>query len=225
MNSYFYAQLKEFTEKSRGYNMMFNYRMMNLCVKAEPGALIPVAVNVGGNSYNLEEVAQISKPDDYTFEVRANNGDYLQNIIDGIFDMHPEFLFEMKTEKDIEDKDVNYAHYTMPGVNKERHDLLTETTKAFYNECIASIETIYALKEAKLAEVAAHAPAEDLKQSKDELEAYYHDAKGEAEKMRDMKLQEIEEAYLRYLEDKENQKLGEENDFDFSQGMRLGQDE
>ena len=205
--------------------MMFNYRMMNLCVKAEPGALIPVVVNVGSRAYNLEEVAQICKPDDYTFEVRANNGDYLQNIVDGIFDMHPEFIFEMKTDKDIEGNDQNYAHYTMPEVNKDRYDLLTETTKVFFNECITNIDTVYALKEAKLAEVAAHAPAEDVKQSKDELNAYYNDAKDEAEKMRDMKIQEIEEAYLRYLENKDEQMCGEKNDFDFSQGMRLGQDE
>jgi hypothetical protein len=39
------------------------------------------------------------------------------------------------------------------------------------------------------------------------------------------KQDEIEEAYLRYLEKKEQQKLGEANNFDYSQGMRLGQDE
>lgn len=226
MKSYYYAQLKEFTEKARGYNMLFNYRMMNLCVKAEPGALVPVVVTVGGKDYDLEEVAQVCRPDDYNFEIRANNEDYLQNIIDGIFDVHPEFIFEMKTEKDINDKEINFAHYTMPEVNKDRYDLLTETTKAFYNECIANIDAIYALKEAKLAEVVVEAPsvADEAKEMKDELEEYYHNGKEEAEKMRDMKLQEIEEAYMNYLENKDKQKLGEENNFDFSQGMRLNQD-
>lgn len=225
MNSYYYAQLKDFTEKARGYNMMFNYRMMNLCVKAEPGALVPVIVTVGGKDYNLEEVAQIRRPDDYVFEIRANNGDYLQNIIDGIMDVHPEFVFEMKTEKDIEDKDVNYAQYTMPEVDKERYDLLSETTKAFYNECLVSIDAVYAQKEAKLAEVAVHAPAEDVQQIKDELDEYYNNAKDEAQKMRDMKLQEIEEAYLHYQENEQDREIGKINSFDYSQGMRLDQDE
>ena len=225
MNSYYYAQLKDFTEKARGYNMMFNYRMMNLCVKAEPGALVPVIVTVGGKDYNLEEVAQIRRPDDYVFEIRANNGDYLQNIIDGIMDVHPEFVFEMKTEKDIEDKDVNYAQYTMPEVDKERYDLLSETTKAFYNECLVSIDAVYAQKEAKLAEVAVHAPAEDVQQIKDELDEYYNNAKDEAQKMRDMKLQEIEEAYLHYQEKEQDREIGKINSFDYSQGMRLDQDE
>ena len=225
MNSYYYAQLKDFTEKARGYNMMFNYRMMNLCVKAEPGALVPVIVTVGGKDYNLEEVAQIRRPDDYVFEIRANNGDYLQNIIDGIMDVHPEFVFEMKTEKDIEDKDVNYAQYTMPEVDKDRYDLLSETTKAFYNECLISIDAVYAQKEAKLAEVAVHAPAEDVQQIKDELDEYYNNAKDEAQKMRDMKLQEIEEAYLHYQENEQDREIGKINSFDYSQGMRLDQDE
>ena len=225
MNSYYYAQLKDFTEKARGYNMMFNYRMMNLCVKAEPGALVPVIVTVGGKDYNLEEVAQIRRPDDYVFEIRANNSDYLQNIIDGIMDVHPEFVFEMKTEKDIEDKDVNYAQYTMPEVDKDRYDLLSETTKAFYNECLVSIDAVYAQKEAKLAEVAVHAPAEDVQQIKDELDEYYNNAKDEAQKMRDMKLQEIEEAYLHYQENEQDREIGKINSFDYSQGMRLDQDE
>lgn len=225
MKSYYYAQLKDFTEKARGYNMMFNYRMMNLCVKAEPGALVPVIVTVGGKDYNLEEVAQIRRPDDYVFEIRANNGDYLQNIIDGIMDVHPEFVFEMKTEKDIEDKDVNYAQYTMPEVDKDRYDLLSETTKAFYNECLVSIDAVYAQKEAKLAEVAVHAPAEDVQQIKDELDEYYNNAKDEAQKMRDMKLQEIEEAYLHYQENEQDREIGKINSFDYSQGMRLDQDE
>lgn len=205
--------------------MMFNYRMMNLCVKAEPGALVPVIVTVGGKDYNLEEVAQIRRPDDYVFEIRANNGDYLQNIIDGIMDVHPEFVFEMKTEKDIEDKDVNYAQYTMPEVDKDRYDLLSETTKAFYNECLVSIDAVYAQKEAKLAEVAVHAPAEDVQQIKDELDEYYNNAKDEAQKMRDMKLQEIEEAYLHYQEKEQDREIGKINSFDYSQGMRLDQDE
>ena len=205
--------------------MMFNYRMMNLCVKAEPGALVPVIVTVGGKDYNLEEVAQIRRPDDYVFEIRANNGDYLQNIIDGIMDVHPEFVFEMKTEKDIEDKDVNYAQYTMPEVDKDRYDLLSETTKAFYNECLVSIDAVYAQKEAKLAEVAVHAPAEDVQQIKNELDEYYNNAKDEAQKMRDMKLQEIEEAYLHYQEKEQDREIGKINSFDYSQGMRLDQDE
>ena len=225
MKSYYYAQLKDFTEKARGYNMMFNYRMMNLCVKAEPGALVPVIVTVGGKDYNLEEVAQIRRPDDYIFEIRANNSDYLQNIIDGIMDVHPEFVFEMKTEKDIEEKDVSYAQYTMPEVDKDRYDLLSETTKAFYNECLVSIDAVYAQKEAKLAEVAVHAPAEDVQQIKDELDEYYHNAKDEAQKMRDMKLQEIEEAYLHYQEKEKDREIGKINSFDYSQGMRLDQDE
>ena len=224
MNSYYYSQLKEFTDKARGYNMMFNYRMMNLCVKAEPGALVPVTVFIGGRSYNLEEVAEIRKPDDFVFEVRANNSDYLQNVIQGIFDMHPEFVLEMKTEKDIEGKEMSYAQYTMPEVDKDRCDLLTETTKTFYSECVASIDAVYGLKTAKLAEVAEKAPAGEAEEAKNSLDEYYHTAKDEAEKMRDLKIDEISEAYLHYLEKQDDKAHEDASNFDYSQGFKLQQD-
>ena len=143
MNSYISIQLQDFAQKVRGYNMLFNYRLMNLCVKAEPAALIPVIVTVDGKDYDLEKVADIRKPDDYFFEVRSKNENNLQTIIEGIFDAHPEFILDMKTEKDMEDKEVPYAKYSMPPVDKNRRDLLCDLTKTFYNECIAHIEAAH----------------------------------------------------------------------------------
>ena len=200
--------------------MLFNYRMMNLCVKAEPAALVPVIVTIGGKQCDLEEVAEIRRPDDYHFEIRAKNERPLQNIIEGIMDVHPEFIMEKKTEKDLEDKEVLYLSYKMPPVNKDRHDLLSDTTKVFYDECVANIEAAHTKQEALFVEALLHAPVDEANEAKDGVKTLYDNGKDEAEKLYNAKIEEIENAYQDYLSsDQEND---DTEDFDFSKGMRFG---
>ena len=220
MNNYINARLQEFAQKINGYNMLFNYRMMNLCVKAEPAALVPVIVTVEGKQFDLEEVAEIRRPDDYHFEIRAKNERPLQAIIEGIMDVHPEFIMEKKTEKDLEDKEVLYLSYKMPPVNKDRHDLLSDTTKVFYDECVANIEAAHTKQEALFVEALLHAPVDEANEAKDGVKTLYDNGKDEAEKLYNAKIEEIENAYQDYLSsDQEND---DTEDFDFSKGMRFG---
>ena len=221
MNNYINARLQEFAQKINGYNMLFNYRMMNLCVKAEPAALVPVIVTVEGKQFDLEEVAEIRRPDDYHFEMRVKNKKPLQAIIEGILDVHPEFIMEKKTEKDLEDKEILYLSYKMPPVDKDRHDLLSDTTKAFYDECVANIEAAHAKQEALFVEALLHAPVEDANEAKDGVKTLYDNGKEEAEKLYNAKIEEIEDAYQNYLKSNKDEE-GDLDDFDFSKGMRLG---
>ena len=49
----------EMESKLGGYAGLLNYRFMNLCVKAEPAALLPVVViSNDGEVLNLEKVAR-----------------------------------------------------------------------------------------------------------------------------------------------------------------------
>lgn len=225
MNSYISIQLQDFAKKVRGYNTLFNYRLMNLCVKAEPAALIPVIVNVGGKDYDLEKVADIRKPDDNFFEIRSKNENNLQKIIEGIFNVHPEFILEMKTEKDLEDQDVAYAKYSMPPVDKDRRDLLCNLTKAFYDECIAHIEAAHAKQEATFVEMLLKAPAKDADEARGELKEIYDSGKEEAGTMRDAKLKEIEEAYLNNSSPSTSPSVtdtaSESTDYDVSRGYKV----
>ena len=164
MNNYISFETIDFAKKLKGYNMLFNYRMSNLCVKAEPTALMPVTVFVAGTEYNLEEVANILKPDDFSFDVYPKNQNNLQDIISGIFDVHPEFKMELKTDKAENEggADTQHVFYTMPPVDKDRRKLLNETTKTFHKKV-------------------------------------YDDSRDECDKMLQLKLNEIEEGYQRYL--------------------------
>ena len=200
MNSYLIPQFQDFSKKVRGYTMLFNYRLMNLCVKAEPAALMPVTVNFLGKGYNIEEVAEMRRPDEYHMELRANAQDNLDDIIEGVFEVHPEFILEVKTEKNLEDKEVKYAFYSMPEVNKDRYDLLNKLTKAFYAECIANIDAAYAKQQKVFVDALFNAPIEEANEARDELKGIYDNGKNETTQIRDSKLKEIEEGYQRYLQ-------------------------
>ena len=91
MNNYIALEIHDLANKLKGYNVLFNYRLSNLCIKAEPTALMPVTVLVADTEYNLEEVANIMRPDDFSFDVYPKNPNNLQEMINGIFDAHPEF--------------------------------------------------------------------------------------------------------------------------------------
>ncbi len=201
MNNYISFETIDFAKKLKGYNMLFNYRMSNLCVKAEPTALMPVTVFVAGTEYNLEEVANILKPDDFSFDVYPKNQNNLQDIISGIFDVHPEFKMELKTDKaEMEGgADTQHVFYTMPPVDKDRRKLLNETTKTFHKECMVNLDVTYAELQARLVEPFAKMSPLDIDEARKGFKKVYDDARDECDKMLQLKLNEIEEGYQRYL--------------------------
>ena len=201
MNNYITFELTDLANKMKGYNMLFNYRMTNLCVKAEPTALMPVTVFVAGMEYNLEEVANIMRPDDFTFDVYPKNQNNLQDIISGIFDVHPEFKMELKTDKAENEggEDRHHALYTMPPVDKNRRDLLREATKTFHKECMVNLDLTYAELQTRLVEPYATMSPQDIDEARKAFKKVYDTARDECDKMLEQKLNEIEEGYQRYL--------------------------
>ena len=201
MNNYISFETIDFAKKLKGYNMLFNYRMSNLCVKAEPTALMPVTVFVAGTEYNLEEVANILKPDDFSFDVYPKNQNNLQDIISGIFDVHPEFKMELKTDKAENEggADTHHVFYTMPPVDKDRRKLLNETTKTFHKECMVNLDVTYADLQARLVEPYTQMSPQDVDEARKGFKKVYDKAREECDKMLQQKQNEIEEGYQRYL--------------------------
>lgn len=201
MNNYISFETIDFAKKLKGYNMLFNYRMSNLCVKAEPTALMPVTVYMAGTEYNLEEVANILKPDDFSFDVYPKNQNNLQDIITGILDAHPEFKMELKTDKAENEggADTHHAFYTMPPVDKNRRKLLNETTKTFHKECMVNLDITYADLQARLVEPYSKMSLTEIDEARKGFKNVYDKARDECDKMLQQKLNEIEEGYQRYL--------------------------
>ena len=224
MNVYVRQEVQDFQDKMNGYLTLFNYRMMNFCVKAEPVALLPVTVDFYDSEYNLEEVARIQKPNDYQLEVFPQKMDYLDEIAAGVFDVHPEFKVETITDKDSQGREEHHLLYTMPEVNKDRRDLLNNTVKTFYDECKAHLEECNTKYEAKFVEILSEQPSE-FEAAKDAVSDIYNDSKKQAEKLYQAKCDEIEEGYQRYLEQEEKKQSEESQKFDFTKGMPLNYEE
>jgi hypothetical protein len=221
MNIYVTSAIAGLKEKLSAYVSLLNYRYINLCVKADVASLLPVTV-IADKEYNLEDVAQIATPDDYQLDVYPKQIDYLQPIIEGIFDVHPEFKMEIQQVEYSEDKRDKHLLYTMPEVNKERYDLLTSTAKVFYEECNMEIDKECALHTASLPELAGKMPIEDIQEIEDVLEHTINEYHDKTKELRQEKLIEIEEAYQRYLANKEGNEWSDD-EIDFTKCMRLGQ--
>lgn len=224
MNVYVRQEVQDFQDKMNGYLTLFNYRMMNFCVKADPVALLPVTVSFYDSEYNLEEVARIQKPNDFQLEVFPKSQAYLDEIAAGVFDVHPEFKVETITEKDSQGREEHHLLYTMPEVNNDRRDLLNNTVKTFYDECKAHIEECHTKYEAKFVEILSEQPSE-FEAAKNAVSDIYHDAKKQAEKLYAAKCEEIEEGYQRYQKQEEEKQAEAAQKFDLTKGMPLNFEE
>lgn len=198
MNIIILATIKEAEAKMSAYNALLSYRFMNLCVKAEAASLLPVTVYSELGSQNLEDAAFVNQPNEYQLGVFPKNEMFLKNIMEGIKDVHPEFKLEVQTIKNSDNQEMHYLLYTMPDVDKDRRDLLQETTKVFYEDCKLNIEKVYGQYTLSLAKSLKDVP-EDLDEAKKELDKACDGQKEAIAKLLDDKQNEIEEAYQRYL--------------------------
>ena len=196
-------------------NAQFAYRLMNLCVKSEPVALLPILVNIEGELQKLEECAQISKDDDYTFKVFANYSSDIPALAQGIFKTHPEFKQEVFDEEvdyineDGEERTdkVPYILLTMPEVNDERYDVLKDGVKVVYDDTKVKMENVIANADAKMAELMTGESEADIEKVKKARDKQVKTWTEQRDKVYNKKLQEIEEAHSKWLLEQSDQRL------------------
>ena len=181
-------------------NAQFAYRLMNLCVKSEPVSLLSVNAVIEGECLRIEECAQVSKDDDYTFKVFPNYEGDIPALSQAILKEHPEFKLEIKSE-DIDSIDdegnptvekVPYILLTMPEVDDERYDVLKDGVKVLYDEAKVRMDAAITNADAKFATLAVGESEDDTEQ-RDKL---YED-----------KLKEIEEAHDKWLSKQSEERL------------------
>jgi ribosome recycling factor len=197
---------------------------LNLCVKAEIASLLPVIVFIDGQEANIEEVANVNMPNEYQLGVFPKDPSQLSDIIAAIYEAHPECKMEKKSTGDTEDESSQFVLYTMPEVDKERHDLLMDAVKSLYDECRARLKTIYSEYQAKFAELLVKVSpqeAEEAKKALDDLNDKCHEMVVD---LLNKKQDEIEEAYQRYLTE-QVEKLSERFGNNFTQGVLINQEE
>ena len=225
-------------DKLSKYVGQMNFRFMDLCVKAEPGALLNVQVFVEGEFLKLEDCAKIAKPDDFSFMLIPQYDEDLAPIQRAVFQQHPEFKMKVETlQVDTVDNngktqnhDVKYIHATMPEVDDDRYDVLKDAAKVIYDECKAYMETANNTSKVKFAALAPGETPEDLDYLNDALKKLNKDWGGQRDKLYEKKLKEIEEAHDKWLaENNERNKIRQEEEAAHNEeavrSMRLDTDE
>lgn len=192
-------------KKMSGYAALFNYRLMNLCIKAAPEALLSVKVEMEGTLLNIEDVALArNAPDrDDQFEIYPKERDFLVPLLNGLKKVHPEFKIEMKVfEEDEEDEKIEYILATMPVVDDVRHEILKDAVGILSDECDAKIQATFSYYSGQIPLKLVGAPEEEIKEAKDALQEVFDNHKDLCKQFRTQKEDEIEEAYQRFQEEK-----------------------
>lgn len=205
-----FNEFERLGEYLSNYNAIFAYRLMNLCVKAEEVALLPIEVLVEGEVQNLEKCTTIGKKDDYSFMIFPNFDEDIAALGYGIARVHPEFkqeILSMKVDSaDIsgttKEVDVRYILVTMPEVDNNRYDVLKDGVKVCYEECKAQMETANAKAKAKIAEFSIGESDEDINNVKKGLEQLNDQWNGQRDRLYNEKLKEIEDAHNKWLSEK-----------------------
>ena len=196
-------------------NAQFAYRLMNLCVKAEPVSLLSIEANIEGEFQKLEDCAQIGKEDDYSFQIVPNYDDDLPTLAQAVFRQHPEFKQEFKKlQVDISEDpnnpdvhDVYYLQLTMPEVDDDRYDVLKNGVKAIYEENKAQMEAVSAKFDAKLATLLDGESDEDIKKVKEARDKQTKMWYEQRDLLYNEKIKEIEEAHDKWQMEQKKEKL------------------
>ena len=190
----------ETKQKMNGHTMLFYFHLSNLCIKADPMALLSATIKIEDKDLNLEDVASVSIPNDNQFAVRAKDTEYIMPITKGIKLEHPEFKLEEKTEKDeITGEDYVVIYYTMPEMNEDRHNVCLEYIKANFDATSAKLEAIFSQGSAKVALKMTGASEENIKLAKDTLKEIYDWHTDTLKKLKEDKEKEVEDANQAYL--------------------------
>ena len=195
--------LDDAQKKMSGYAALFNYRLMNLSVKANPEALLPVEVQLGGDLLGIEHVAKARNAPgrEDQFEIFPLKGDWLFPIVRGLVAVHPEYKVELKLleegEGDIEDN--KYILATMPPVDDDRYDVITNAVNALSDACDAKIKETYDKYLVQITMRLSGAQADEIDEAKDALQQLYDSHADLCKQFCDNKIKEVEEAHEAWL--------------------------
>ena len=201
-----YNLLREAQQKMSGFAVFMNYQFMHFGVKAEPAALLSVEVELGGESMNLEDVADVAIPEEDQFALIPKDQDSLFAICKAVAQAHPDYKIEQKSMNEEEEssegaesEDDKYVLCTMPEVNDDRHDAGMDYVKAVYEEMTAKIEAANAAYDVKIAKQLVGAKPEEMDEAKGELKKLYDQITETCQLYREEKEKQIETAHQEYL--------------------------
>jgi len=196
--------IEEAKSRWSAYSALLAYRLMNICIKAEPAALLSFKVEWAGSERNLEEVAKAWIPREDQFQLFPDDRESIPAICKGIMSAHPEFKIDVvDTESGEGEEATKSILCTMPEVDKNRRDVMMQMVDAYCQDILPKIDVSYEKYKVDLATKLVGETDEHVEEAKDELKNLYMALSDNNKKLRDNKKVEIEAAYQRYLTDQE----------------------
>jgi len=224
-------QLAEYDKVLSGYTVLFIFRLMNLCVKAEPASLLPVVVEFNGTEKKIEETAQVGiKEEENALDVYPLHEDLIVPIGKAILDVHPEFRQELKTVKiDGQEKELKFIRLYMPEVNDDRKKTLEDGVKTFRESASAQMDAAKAKYTALVEKGLYQCPKEDVEEAHNKLDEITDEYTKRVDKAEEDKQQEIEEAHKLWQEKKEEKQKEQQEQqaaagVDVKSSMKMPQD-
>jgi len=211
---------------------IMNFRLMNICIKADPVSLVAVEVNIEGETKNIESVCQVGKEDDYRLMLFPSYDEDIPAIMAAVAVTHPEFKQEVESMSvGVADKtgvekpyDVKYIRLTMPEVDDDRYEAYKDLAKLIYDDCKLQMEASEAKTDLLIAPQALLETKEDQEIIKEELKKLKEEWHAKRDKIYQGKVKEIDDAYTKWLSKMGKQEIGNMEDEDaksIPEGLKL----
>ncbi len=200
-----------------GFCTLLAYRYMNICVKPEPASLLSAKVMIDDNSYQLEDVLKVARPDDSCLQLFPIDQLLIPNICAAILLEHPEFKLDVVDDpyarKESDDSPAQkMIVLTVPPVDKDRKDDMLDLVNALYEDCDKRMKLDFDVSGTKAGMAAITLPKETQEETKKAFEDSYNNFVEQAKKHKESKIKEIEDAYKRWCEANEGDERKDKED-------------
>lgn len=206
--------LTQYDQRVERLRILYIYQLSELCIKADPMALIAVSVSHENEKLNIEDTSSVTVTQWNQFHLVPKDEEYIQDIAMGVKAVRPELKQEfirLKKDEDSDDTIITLL-LTTPPVDEDRRNLLLKLTSALHDSILARIKIQYGKTTAKIAMAMMDASNDDRKEILDILDKNNDDANKEIDGIKEKKDKEIEEAYKAYLKEKAESKLKQQED-------------
>jgi len=200
--------LDEYNNILTGYVTLYSYRLVNLCIKADPMSLLGVVVSIEDIPMNIDDVAIVAAGDNaFELKVVPKDEDNLLLIGKGIAEEHPEFTQEIDSVT-IDDVEYRFIKLIMPSVNEDRKKLLMDSVKVLHDECVAKMKASTTLYSGRITLDMMGAAKEEIDNVNTKMQETTDMYNKICEESTATKNKEIEEAYSLYLQNQQAEQAG-----------------
>ncbi len=206
------ALIEESKSRLGGYSSLLSYQLLNLCIDAEPTAMLSFTVDIEDEELALEDVAQVFLPREDQFAIIPTTNDYILPICKGIKEAHPEFDINVKEPEgdeeqndDEEQEQVKHIICTVPPVNKDRHDTLIDGVKTVCDATKTRMDTTYEELKVRMKIALVGASDDEINAGKKQLKSVYDRYNEYIQQQKESKVKDIDDAYERYQQQKAQQ--------------------